>query len=438
MKTKQISDFLNLVGTHGCLFYVDQDPESGRKGGIFLIESLCRMDDKPSEYDTLHRAELNALTNSNAIITGTLGELFYFCATSKKYLWNDWINRIWIPKPTSLKTKQRLSILIEECHNWLRADKQILNAFLDKEVMNYVESTFNKALETILKSIIEETHDLIWSIEANLPYNNKFGFASRFLNYMIIRNACEHILTNAPNVDLRAKMALEYFSEKEIEFPLDQLNLKINKTDFDNACKSYIVRVLKSKQPETDLNIIARMGTSLDEHRKDWKWMIEKEFDKYKLEKNNMGLLEKHIADFLKTASYGLFQYILREYDLEESDKEAYRKIINDLFPDYQQNTNEELHDNKTGNILDPNSPLMTSKHTEQECLNKIRYSIIMYKKKSDKCRAIKNLDGEYINLKAMNNNDERANFFNQFIPEGQKKITASDISKAFASIPKH
>ena len=45
MKTKQISDFLNLAGTHGCLFYVDQDPESGRKGGIFLIESLCRMDD---------------------------------------------------------------------------------------------------------------------------------------------------------------------------------------------------------------------------------------------------------------------------------------------------------------------------------------------------------------------------------------------------------
>ena len=86
MKTKQISDFLNLVGTHGCLFYVDQDPESGRKGGIFLIESLCRMDDKPSEYDTLHRAELNALTNSNAIITGTLGVLCYFKKISMERL----------------------------------------------------------------------------------------------------------------------------------------------------------------------------------------------------------------------------------------------------------------------------------------------------------------------------------------------------------------
>ena len=38
MKTKQISDFLNLAGTHGCLFYVDQDPESGRVNTTLSIE----------------------------------------------------------------------------------------------------------------------------------------------------------------------------------------------------------------------------------------------------------------------------------------------------------------------------------------------------------------------------------------------------------------
>ena len=219
MKTKQISDFLNLVGTHGCLFYVDQDPESGRKGGIFLIESLCRMDDKPSEYDTLHRAELNALTNSNAIITGTLGELFYFCATSKKYLWNDWINRIWIPKPTSLKTKQRLNILIEECRNWLRADKQILNAFLDKEVMNYVESTFNKALETILKSIIEEHEAATGSEKAKkilADFENYLPCFKKIIphDYAKIRNAVLEFELKGMNSEQAEIEAFEYVRKK--------------------------------------------------------------------------------------------------------------------------------------------------------------------------------------------------------------------------------
>lgn len=432
MKTRQISSYLNWADKRGCLFFVEQDFETGRKGGIFLIDSSCRISDKPSEFDSLHRAELNALSNENVILAGALGDLFAYCATTKKYLWNDWVNRYWIPKPATLGAKQQIRILVEECRNWLDADKQILNAFPYKEVMAFIEDVFRKYAIAYLKSIMSQTEDLIWKVQAKLPFEQKVGFSSYFLNYIAIKNTCENAIDNAKNCDVLAQLIVDGLSEDGPGYPIDKIDFKITKAEFGLVCKCYLDVVLESIPKESYLNVVALTGTSLDYLREDWKQMIDREFNKYDYEKNHIFVcVHPQIAQNLNLFSYGLFQYFLRHYDLAEEDQAAYQLKVNDLFPDYSKKSISVHPHDQQMNPINQEQVLVTYKHTEKQCIEMVRRIIINYKKKSVKCKELFKLDGEYINLNALSNDEQRAEFFNQFIPEGEKKITASDISKA-------
>jgi len=118
-----------------------------------------------------------------------------------------------------------------------------------------------------------------------------------------------------------------------------------------------------------------------------------------------------------KPMKTNFFMWLLRKLKIPHQSVGTPNQVCNDPFM--------EPH----GTDSDPF--LLTHKHSERECRQKIQEALLYGKDKLSRCRNLIKLDGEYINLSGCKNDKKRAEAINRYLPEQMPKIKGTDLAKA-------
>ena len=427
LPSRQITEYREWPdGRQGCLFYVAHS-DADIKEGIYLVDSPCRKEDQPGEFNQLHRTELKALNEKSGVLLGALAGFFYHCIDTKPAYRAECWEQYFAPCFRNLSLDQQLPNLLNLCRDWLSADKQILNHYPDTDGVLFFRDSFLRLLQTILDNIAESDDYMLWNIRTKLPVDKMEGFSARFLNYLIVRQMCTSP-SFRNDIDRLAQILVLYWGENESVFPMEQLNFDLPKPDYKKVCELYITHEKHRFAQESRYDPISITETTRQYMRRTNKIFWEQELSLYNDSQILFEKLPPVQAEQLKMYVFGFFHYLFRHLDLEDNDKAVFLKRVNNLFPNNGTNgfptpiaETETPHENF----------LLTQKHAPQECITQIYNALLLGKDKATRCRNLIKLDGEYINLKGLPNDRMRAECANFYITDKMKKFTCDDFAKA-------
>ena len=153
LSTRQLTEYRDWPdGRQGCLFYVARN-ETDAEAGIYLVDTPCRKEDQPGEFNQLHRAELKALKEKKGILTGALADIFCHCAATNPDYRSECWNLYWTPYLRGFWFEDQFPFLLMLCREWLAADKQILSAYPDADLVRDFRNSFLRFTRTMLDNV---------------------------------------------------------------------------------------------------------------------------------------------------------------------------------------------------------------------------------------------------------------------------------------------
>lgn len=239
-KTRQLSKYRAWAGNKkGCLFYVPA------KKAICLINAPWRQDDIVGRYDDLHECEIKEISQEDIVLQGFSAVLLSKGSHADDS--DDSVRELWeVCKQSGfygldiIPAYDIMAFLIRESLYWSKRNREILVHHFGRETIYMLDQRISILFREELAKILTKSEDVLFRTHSifKVKLNDKnvactyhdfcisalnprmekednlvCGFPAVYINYRMVRNAIEQILTGSIAMDSIADMILNNFSE---------------------------------------------------------------------------------------------------------------------------------------------------------------------------------------------------------------------------------
>lgn len=230
-KTRQLSKYRAWTGNKkGCLFYVPA------KKAICIINAPWRQDDIVGKYDTLHKFEINNITQQDIILQGfsavllSKGPLCDESEDSVRELWKNCKQKGFYGWDI-IPEYDVMAFLIREALYWTKRNPEILALHFGRETMYQINQYMCMLVQEELERIAATPEDMIFrthalfrakvrrkntictNLQSHLSPLDIYGFPAAYINYRMVYHSVGQILIAPSDMNSIAEKILNNFSE---------------------------------------------------------------------------------------------------------------------------------------------------------------------------------------------------------------------------------